>query len=116
MLGDTRTVPINIRVIATTNVSMQNMVEQGRFRADLSYRLNVIPLTLPPLRERQEDIALLASDFAAKFARQVGRPMPELHPDFLIGLQKHSWPGNARELANFMRRDYGNEQRGSNRG
>ncbi len=103
-LGDTRTVPVNIRVIATTNVSLQNMVEQGRFRADLYYRLNVIPLTLPPLRERQEDIALLASHFAAKFARQVGRPMAELHPDFLIGLQKHSWPGNARELANFMRR------------
>jgi DNA-binding NtrC family response regulator len=103
-LGDTRTVPVNIRVIATTNVSLQNMVEQGRFRADLYYRLNVIPLTLPPLRERQEDIALLASHFATKFGRQAGRSVPELHPDFLTGLQKHSWPGNARELANFMRR------------
>jgi DNA-binding NtrC family response regulator len=103
-LGDTRTVPVNIRVIATTNISLQNMVEQGRFRADLYYRLNVIPLTLPPLRERQEDIALLANHFATKFARQAGRPIPELHPDFLTGLQKHSWPGNARELANFMRR------------
>lgn len=103
-LGDTRTVPVNIRVIATTNVSLQNMVEQGRFRADLYYRLNVIPLTLPPLRERQEDIPLLASHFAAKFAKQAGRPTPTLHPDFLAGLQKHTWPGNARELANFMRR------------
>jgi DNA-binding NtrC family response regulator len=103
-LGDTRTVPVNIRVIATTNVSLQAMVDQGRFRADLYYRLNVIPLTLPPLRERQEDIPLLASHFAAKFARQAGRPAPELHPEFLSGLQKHSWPGNARELANFMRR------------
>jgi len=103
-LGDTRTVPVNIRVIATTNVSLQVMVEQGRFRADLYYRLNVIPLTLPPLRERQEDIPLLAGHFAAKFARLAGRPAPNLHPDFLTGLQKHSWPGNARELANFMRR------------
>jgi two-component system response regulator AtoC len=103
-LGDTRTVSVNIRVIATTNVSLQNMVEQGRFRADLYYRLNVIPLTLPPLRERQEDIPLLASHFATKFARQAGSPVPELHPEFLTGLQKHSWPGNARELANFMRR------------
>ena len=103
-LGDTRTVPVNIRVIATTNISLQNMVEQGRFRADLYYRLNVIPLTLPPLRERQEDIPLLASHFAAKFAKQAGRSTPNLHPDFLTGLQKHSWPGNARELANFMRR------------
>jgi two-component system response regulator AtoC len=103
-LGDTRTVPVNIRVIATTNVSLQAMVEQGRFRADLYYRLNVIPLTLPPLRERQEDIPLLANHFAAKFAKQAGRPAPELHPEFLTGLQKHAWPGNARELANFMRR------------
>jgi len=103
-LGDTRTVPVNIRVIATTNVSLQAMVEQGRFRADLYYRLNVIPLTLPPLREREEDIPLLASHFATKFARQAGRSAPELDPEFLAGLQKHSWPGNARELANFMRR------------
>jgi len=103
-LGDTRTVPVNIRVIATTNVSLQAMVDQGRFRADLYYRLNVIPLTLPPLRERQEDIPLLATHFATKFARHAGRPAPELHPEFLTGLQKHSWPGNARELANFMRR------------
>ncbi|HEY6181518.1 MAG TPA: sigma-54 dependent transcriptional regulator [Terriglobales bacterium] len=103
-LGDTRTVPVNIRVIATTNVSLQAMVDQGRFRADLYYRLNVIPLTLPPLRERQEDIPLLATHFATKFARQAGRPAPELHPEFLTGLQKHCWPGNARELANFMRR------------
>jgi DNA-binding NtrC family response regulator len=103
-LGDTRTVPVNIRVIATTNVSLQAMVDQGRFRADLYYRLNVIPLTLPALRERQEDIPLLATHFATKFARQAGRPAPELHPEFLTGLQKHTWPGNARELANFMRR------------
>jgi DNA-binding NtrC family response regulator len=103
-LGDTRTVQVNIRVIATTNVSLQNMVEQGRFRADLYYRLNVIPLSLPPLRERAEDIALLAEHFATKFAKQAGRLAPQLHPDFLSGLQKHSWPGNARELANFMRR------------
>jgi DNA-binding NtrC family response regulator len=103
-LGDTRTVPVNIRVVATTNVSLQAMVDQGRFRADLYYRLNVIPLTLPPLRERQEDIPLLANHFAAKFARQAGRSAPELHPEFLSGLQKHAWPGNARELANFMRR------------
>ena len=103
-LGDTRTIPVNIRIIATTNVSLQEMVEQGRFRADLYYRLNVIPLTLPPLRERPEDIPVLAEYFAAKFAKQAGRPAPELHPEFLAGLQKHTWPGNARELSNFMRR------------
>ncbi len=103
-LGDTRTIPVNIRIIATTNVSLQGMVEQGRFRADLYYRLNVIPLTLPPLRERLDDIPVLGEYFAAKFAKQAGRPAPNLHPDFLSGLQQHAWPGNARELSNFMRR------------
>src|SRR6185369_12272698 len=77
-VGDTRTVPINIRIIATTNIALQTMVEQGRFRADLYYRLNVIPLSLPPLRDRQEDIALLANHFATKFAKQAGRPAPDL--------------------------------------
>ncbi len=103
-LGDTRTTPVNIRIVATTNVSLQSMVEQGRFRADLYYRLNVIPLTLPPLRERREDIPVLAKHFVAKSARQTGRPAPLLHPDFIAGLQQHAWPGNARELANFMHR------------
>ena len=103
-LGDTRTIPVNIRIIATTNVSLQTMVEQGRFRADLYYRLNVIPLTLPPLRERVDDIPVLAEHFAAKFAKQAARPAPSLHPEFLSGLVKYSWPGNARELSNFMRR------------
>ena len=69
-LGDTRTIPVNIRIIATTNVSLEEMVEQGHFRADLYYRLNVIPLTLPPLRERADDIPVLAEYFAAKFSEQ----------------------------------------------
>jgi DNA-binding NtrC family response regulator len=103
-LGDTRSTRVNIRIIATTNVALPAMVEQGRFRADLYYRLNVIPLSLPPLRERREDIAILADFFAQKFAREAGRPMPRLHPDFVAGLQAHSWPGNVRELGNFMRR------------
>jgi DNA-binding NtrC family response regulator len=103
-LGDTRTVPVNIRIIATTNLSLQGMVEQGRFRADLYYRLNVIPLTLPPLRERLDDIPVLAEYFAAKFAQQAERRVPSLHPDFLNGLKLHAWPGNARELSNFIRR------------
>jgi DNA-binding NtrC family response regulator len=103
-LGDTRTIPVDIRIIATTNVSLQEMVEHGRFRADLYYRLNVIPVTIPPLRERRDDIPVLAEYFAAKFAKQAGRPLPQLHPEFLVGLQKLAWPGNARELSNFMRR------------
>ncbi len=103
-VGDTRCTHVNIRIIATTNVSLPNMIEQGKFRADLYYRLNVIPLPLPPLRDRREDIPVLADFFARKFAAASGRPVPVLHPEFLSGLQSHSWPGNVRELGNFMRR------------
>jgi DNA-binding NtrC family response regulator len=103
-LGEAATVKVDIRVIATTNVSLATMVERGQFRADLYYRLNVIPLTLPPLRERQEDIPVLARHFAEKYAAQHGAECPLLLPDFLERLQSHTWPGNVRELANFMRR------------
>jgi DNA-binding NtrC family response regulator len=95
---------VNIRIVATSNVSLPAMVEQGKFRADLYYRLNVIPLPLPPLRERREDIPVLADFFARKVAREGGRPIPVLHPEFIAGLQAHSWPGNVRELGNFVRR------------
>jgi len=103
-LGDTRTVRVDIRVIATTNLSLLRMVEEGGFRADLYYRLNVVPLSLPPLRQRREDIPALAGFFAAEFAVQAGRSVPHLHPEFLSGLQRLEWPGNVRELANFLRR------------
>jgi transcriptional regulator with GAF, ATPase, and Fis domain len=103
-LGQASPVHVDIRVIATTNVSLGGMVERGQFRADLYYRLNVIPLTVPPLRERAEDIPVLARYFAEKFSAQHGTLAPHLHPDFLERLQSHSWPGNVRELANFMRR------------
>ena len=103
-LGEHRTIRVDIRVIATTNVSLQKKVEDATFRADLYYRLNVIPMTLPPLRERHEDIAVLAEFFARKFAQEAGRPAPVLQPDFLEGLQSHRWPGNIRELANLMKR------------
>lgn len=102
-LGDTRTTKIDIRVIATTNRSLRTMVDEGRFRADLYYRLNVIPLTLPSLRERKEDIPGLANHFVAKFAR--GRKfIPRLTPELMVGLSRYDWPGNIRELANFMHR------------
>jgi DNA-binding NtrC family response regulator len=103
-LGESRSVRVDIRVIATTNVSLASMVERGDFRSDLYYRLNVIPLSLPPLRDRREDIPVLAHYFAARFARQLGTEPPRIHPEFLTRLQSHNWPGNVRELANFMRR------------
>ena len=103
-LGEAKSVHVDIRVIATTNVSLAEMVQRGQFRADLYYRLNVIPLSLPPLRERTEDLAVLAHHFAARAAAALGRPCPHLLPEFLTRLQSHSWPGNVRELSNFMRR------------
>jgi DNA-binding NtrC family response regulator len=103
-LGEGRSVHVDIRVIATTNVSLSAMVERGQFRADLYYRLNVIPLSLPPLRERREDIPILARHFAEKYAAQSQSKPPRLHPEFLERLQSHNWPGNVRELGNFMRR------------
>lgn len=103
-LGEGRSVHVDIRVIATTNVSLASMVERGQFRGDLYYRLNVIPLSLPPLRDRREDIPILAQHFAQKYAAQLQTKPARLHPEFLDLLQLQSWPGNVRELANFMRR------------
>jgi len=103
-LGESRSVHVDIRVIATTNVSLAGMVERGHFRGDLYYRLNVIPLTLPPLRDRREDIPVLAQYFAQKYAALAQTRPPRLHPAFLERLQEQSWPGNVRELGNFMRR------------
>jgi DNA-binding NtrC family response regulator len=101
-LGDTHTFQINLRVIATTNQPLWNGVQQGKFREDLYYRLNVIPLALPPLRERCEDIPELAEHFSQRYAPP--GVTVALSPQFVAGLVARSWPGNVRELANFVRR------------
>lgn len=101
-LGDSRPVSVNVRIIASTNHSLQCLVGEGRFREDLYYRLNVIPLTLPPLRERGEDVIQLAEYFAAKFAAP--HPPPAMSERFRTALRSHHWPGNVRELANSIRR------------
>ena len=101
-LGDTRPVRVNLRVVATTNSPLAQMVRDGRFRADLYYRLAVIPLSLPPLRERREDVRELAEHFLRLYA-QAGS-VPRLTEELLTLLEAHSWPGNVRELANCMRR------------
>jgi DNA-binding NtrC family response regulator len=103
-VGETRSVHVNIRVIATTNASLAAMVDQARFRSDLYYRLNVIPLTIPALRDRIEDIPLLAKHFAQRFANESGCTLPLLDESFVQQLLLHRWPGNIRELSNFMRR------------
>jgi transcriptional regulator with PAS, ATPase and Fis domain len=101
-LGDPRPVKVDIRVIATTNRALRQMVAQGTFRADLYYRLNVIPISLPPLRERRLDIPELAQHFLRLYSSRAS--LPSLSPAFLERLQEYSWPGNVRELANLMRR------------
>ena len=101
-LGENRQVRVNIRVVATTNRSLAGLVREGLFRADLYYRLHVIALTLPPLRERREDIPLLALHFLERYAPK-GRQL-RLAGEFLQRLCEHSWPGNVRELENSIRR------------
>jgi transcriptional regulator with PAS, ATPase and Fis domain len=101
-LGDSRPISVNVRIIASTNRSLQSLVGEGRFRQDLYYRLNVIPLTLPPLRERGDDVIELAEHFAVKFAAP--QPPPTMSEGFRAALRSHHWPGNVRELANSIRR------------
>src|SRR5882762_3047217 len=101
-LGETRSVKVNLRVIATTNRALALMVREARFRPDLYYRLNVIPLTLPPLRRRAEDIRELAEYFVRLHAPP--EKLLRLAPEFLDRLEAHNWPGNVRELANCLRR------------
>lgn len=103
-LGDTHSLRVDVRVIATTNRPLLGLVECGKFRADLYYRLNVVPLAIPPLRERRDDIPALLDHFLAKYARCGQEARPEFSADLLARLQLHAWPGNVRELENFVRR------------
>ena len=97
------TVRVDVRVIAATNKDLAREIESGRFREDLYFRLNVVPLRVPPLRERREDIPLLARHFVESFSRQYGRKR-RLADAALLGLAEHAWPGNVRELRNLMER------------
>jgi len=103
-VGGTKTLPVNIRLIAATNRDLEKEVAQGRFRQDLFFRLNVVPLVLPPLRERPDDIPILAAHFAAKSAQKYGQPTPELEPALVEVLLEYNWPGNVRELENLIER------------
>ncbi|HEX8846486.1 MAG TPA: sigma-54 dependent transcriptional regulator [Pyrinomonadaceae bacterium] len=103
-VGGTKTVTVEIRLIAASNRDLEKEVECGRFRRDLFYRLNVVPLMLPPLRERTEDIPLLAAHFAAKAAEKHGHTPPELDPSLIEALLEYEWPGNVRELENVIER------------
>ncbi|HCL5251942.1 TPA: sigma-54-dependent Fis family transcriptional regulator [Salmonella enterica] len=103
-LGGSRTIPVNVRVIAATNRDLWQMVEDREFRSDLFYRLNVFPLELPPLRERPEDISLLAKHFTQKMAKRMNRKIDAIPDETLRQLMSWDWPGNVRELENVIER------------
>src|SRR6266567_3302654 len=103
-LGSTRTMQANVRIIAATNQNLSRMVEEKTFRADLYYRLGVFPISLPPLRERKDDIPLLAEHFVRKFSRGMNKKMDLIPIDVMDVLRSYHWPGNIRELQNFIER------------
>jgi two-component system, NtrC family, response regulator AtoC len=103
-VGETKTTKIDVRIVAATAVDLQAAVRKGRFREDLYYRLNVLPVHLPPLRERREDIPTLVDHFIGKFARQMSSPVRGVTTDALAILQAYGWSGNVRELENTLER------------
>jgi formate hydrogenlyase transcriptional activator len=103
-LGSSRVIRVDVRVVAATNVDLQQFVADKKFRSDLFYRLNVFPIALPPLRERREDIPLLVNFFANKFAQQMKKSIDRIPVETMQGLTDYSWPGNIRELQNLIER------------
>jgi formate hydrogenlyase transcriptional activator len=103
-LGNSRTIKVDVRVVAATNVNLAEMVAEKKFRSDLFYRLNVVPITLPPLRERAEDIPLLVNFFAAKYTLRMRKSIERIPSETMAVLTSYSWPGNIRELQNLIER------------
>ncbi len=103
-LGSERTERVDVRVIAASNRDLRQMVAEGRFQEDLFYRLNVIPIELPPLRERREDIPALVDHFVKKHAQRTGRRIDRIDDGVRAALQQYDWPGNVRELENTIER------------
>jgi formate hydrogenlyase transcriptional activator len=103
-LGSTRTIQVNVRIIAATHRDIPAMIRAGKFREDLFYRLNVFPIEIPPLRERREDIPLLANYFVSKLSRRMGKKIKSISSQAMEVLASAAWPGNVRELENFVER------------
>ena len=103
-VGDVRTVKVDTRIIAATNRDLLDEIEGSRFREDLYYRLNVVPVYLPPLRERREDVAPLVELFLKRYAEQNRKDVKRVHPEAMRLLREHDWPGNVRELQNYVER------------
>jgi len=103
-LGSTRTHQVDVRLVAATNRNLVDMVKRNEFRSDLYYRLNVFPITLPPLRERREDIPALVEHYAEIYARRMDKQIDHIPPETMSALVSYQWPGNIRELQNFIER------------
>jgi formate hydrogenlyase transcriptional activator len=104
LIGGTKTVKVDVRIIAATNRDLRRMVEEHRFRDDLYYRLNVFPIHVPALRERPEDVPALVRYFVQRFARPMNRHIDVIPAETLEALRRYAWPGNVRELANLIER------------
>ncbi len=103
-LGSSRTIKVDVRLVATTNRNLEEEVSKGRFRQDLYYRLNVFPLTVPPLRQRKEDIPLMVHAFAERYAKKLGKNITSVRKETIKALQEYPWPGNIRELEGVIER------------
>jgi len=103
-VGGTRPIPVDVRVITGSKRSLKQLVTEGKFREDLYYRLNVVPIWLPPLRERREDIPLLTDHFMRRFFKERGETVPDLTPTVREAFLRYPWPGNVRELENACER------------
>ena len=103
-VGSNKTLTVDVRIIAATNRKLKQDVQSGRFREDLLYRLNVYPITIPPLRERIEDIPLIVQYYVDIFSKKIGRDITSISAKVMKTLQDYSWPGNVRELENFIER------------
>ncbi len=103
-LGGTRTLRVDVRIITATNRNLSQMVKEGQFREDLFYRLNVVSMEMPPLRDRKDDIAALADFFVQRFSGELKKKVDSVHPEALKVLMRHHWPGNIRELENVIER------------
>ena len=101
-MGGVQTIQIDVRIIAATNRNLESEIANGKFRLDLYYRLNVFPLTLPPLRNRKDDIPLLAQFFAEKFSKKTGKPFHGIANSAKTEMEEYDWPGNIRELENVI--------------
>ena len=103
-LGGKETIAVDVRVVAATHHDLETAIRQKQFREDLYYRLSVVVITLPPLRNRREDIPELVRYFLQKHGPELGNPKPSIHPEAMDFLQAQSWPGNVRELENVVRK------------